>query len=164
VLALLIIGLVSLAIAGIGFARRQSIAGPLRIPAGIVGVILVVSALLPTQPATPESSLPNPLPLTVDSIAAGADVYLNTCAACHGIDARGNGADAGTTPVRPPALTGPGSHLTQHSDGDLHYWISNGLPGGMPAWATRLSDTEIWQVINYLRSLGGAVPAASSSP
>jgi len=55
--------------------------------------------------------------------------------------------------VAPPALTGPRSHLGEHTDGDLHYWIANGLPGGMPAWVGTLSDEEIWHVINYLRGL-----------
>jgi mono/diheme cytochrome c family protein len=101
--------------------------------------------------------------LTVDSIAAGSGVYLNNCAVCHGVAARGNGSEAGTTAVRPPALTGPESHLTQHSDGDLHYWIGHGLTGGMPAWAAQLSDTQIWDVIDYLRSLNGATPAPSDA-
>ena len=158
-----IIGIAVLGVAAIGFARPATWVGTLRFPAGIVGIILVVSALLPSQPATPESALANPVPLTVDSIAAGGDVYLNNCAVCHGVDARGNGSLAGTTAVRPPALTGPGSHLTQHSDGDLHYWIGNGLTGGMPAWAGKLTDLEIWQVIDYLRSLNGA-PLASPTP
>ena len=55
--------------------------------------------------------------------------------------------------MAPPALTGPRSHLGEHTDGDLHYWIANGLPGGMPAWVGTLSDEEIWHVINYLRGL-----------
>ena len=103
-LALLIIGLVSLLIAGVGFARKGSMAAALRIPAGIIGVILILSAILPSQPATPKSSLANPVPLTVDSIAAGGDVYLNNCAVCHGVDARGNGAQAGTTQVPPAGI------------------------------------------------------------
>ena len=162
-ITLLIVGAVCLVIAGLGFARPSGMLATLRIPAGLVGVILVTSGVLPSQPATPDSALTNPVPLTVDSIAAGAGVYLNSCAVCHGVDARGNGSQAGTTAVRPPALTGPGSHLTQHSEGDLHYWIGHGLTGGMPAWAGKLTDTEIWQVIDYLRSLGGAVPSPTPS-
>lgn len=158
-----IIGLIALAIAGLGFVGKPKVAATIRFPALIVGFVLVLSALLPSPPATPESTLANPVSITVDSIAAGAGVYLNSCAVCHGVDARGNGAQAGTTQVRPPALTGPGSHLSQHSDGDLHYWIGNGLPGGMPAWAAQLSDQEIWDVIDYLRSLNGA-PITTSSP
>jgi mono/diheme cytochrome c family protein len=122
----------------------------LRLPAVVVGAVLVVAGFLA---ATPETYLPNPVPSTVQSLAVGRDVYLNNCSACHGADARGGGPQAGTTPVRPPSLAGPGSHLGDHTDGDLHYTIVSGLPGGMPAWAGQLSDEEVWSVINYLRSL-----------
>lgn len=122
----------------------------LRLPAVAVGAILTVSAFFA---ATPETRLPTPIPRTVDSISIGRDVYLNNCTACHGADARGGGPLADTTPVRAPALTGPGSHLGQHTDGDLHYVIANGLPGGMPAWAGQLTDEQIWHVINFLRDL-----------
>ena len=59
----------------------------------------------------------------------------------------------------PPSLL---AHLGQHSDGDLFYWITNGMPGGMPAWASKLSETDRWNLINYLRAINGAKPAAGS--
>jgi mono/diheme cytochrome c family protein len=95
----------------------------------------------------------NPIPPTVDSIDRGQSVFTNSCAQCHGADARGGGPLSNTTQIPPPALTGPSSHLTVHSDGDLFNFISNGLPGGMPAWAGTLSDQDIWDVINFLRSI-----------
>jgi hypothetical protein len=55
-------------------------------------------------------------------------------------------------------------HLGSHSDGDIFYWISNGLPGGMPVWKSTLTDTERWELVDYLRSINGAVPAAGSAP
>ena len=51
-------------------------------------------------------------------------------------------------------------HLNQHTDGDIYYWISTGLPGGMPAWDPTLSDTDRWNLVNYLRSINGHGPAA----
>ena len=95
----------------------------------------------------------NPIPATVDSIDQGRQVFLDSCAKCHGVDARGGGPASNTTQVPPPALTGPSSHLTVHSDADLFTFISDGLPGGMPAWAHTLSDNQIWEVIVFLRSL-----------
>jgi putative copper resistance protein D len=140
-----------------GIGRR---AMGLRLLALALGAVLVIAGFLA---ATPETYLPNPVPSTVQSLSVGQGVYLNNCAACHGADARGGGPQAGTTAVRPPALAGPGSHLGQHTDGDLHYFIGNGLQGGMPAWADRLSDDEIWSVINYLRSIQ-AEPAPTQMP
>ncbi|HVM31331.1 MAG TPA: c-type cytochrome [Candidatus Limnocylindrales bacterium] len=122
----------------------------LRLPALAVGVVLAASAFFA---ATPQTQLPNPMPRTVDSVAIGSELYLNNCAACHGIDARGGGPMSDTTPVRPPPLAGRGSHLDDHSDGDLHYFISYGMPGGMPAWQGTLRDEQIWHVVNFLRDL-----------
>ncbi|HEY7024237.1 MAG TPA: cytochrome c [Candidatus Limnocylindrales bacterium] len=130
--------------------RWSRLVSTLRFPLILLGFVLVGSSFFAN---TPESQLANPVPATVDSIAAGNAVYLNNCSRCHGVDARGGGPDAGTTELRPPALTGPGSHLGQHSDGDLHYFINNGLPGGMPAWSSQLTDQEVWEVIDYLRSV-----------
>jgi mono/diheme cytochrome c family protein len=156
--ATLLIGICLLAVGIAGFAAAQRLraSGPgravvmARIPALVAGVVVTTSAFFA---ATPQTHLPNPIPRTVDSIAMGEQVYVNSCAACHGVDARGGGPLAPTTPVAPPALVGPGSHLGHHTDGDLHYIIANGLPGGMPAWAGTLTDDQMWHVVNYLRAL-----------
>lgn len=153
-----VVGMLALALAIAGWAGAERLRGSaigrtvvtIRLPAAVVGLVLTVSSFFA---ATPESQLANPVPRTVESIAIGARVYANNCATCHGIDARGGGPLSATTPVPPPPLSGPGSHLGDHTDGDLHYWIANGLPGGMPAWAGTLTDDEIWHVINHLRSL-----------
>ncbi len=109
--------------------------------------------------ATPLSSTPNPIPGTVTSVDTGNELYQANCAACHGVDGEGGGPLANTTAIQPPSLK---AHLSQHTDGDLFYWITNGLPGGMPAWASVLSETDRWNVINYLRAINA--PGASIVP
>jgi len=123
----------------------------------VSGVVLVAIPFVGT--ATPLSNTPNPVQVTPDSIRAGSDIYEANCARCHGVDAQGGGPDANTTQVQPPSLR---AHLSAHTDGDLFYFITNGLPGGMPAWAGQLSETDRWNVINYLRSINAA--SASPSP
>jgi putative copper resistance protein D len=49
-------------------------------------------------------------------------------------------------------------HLNAHTDGDIFYWITNGLSGGMPAWGSTLPEHERWDLVNYLRSLSGQAP------
>ena len=115
----------------------------------VAGVALVFISL--TSERTPASGVPNPVPNTVASVARGSDLYQANCARCHGSEARGGGPDAGTTQVPPADLRS--GHVNEHTDGDIFYWITNGLEGGMPAWGTRLSETQRWELVNYLRSL-----------
>jgi mono/diheme cytochrome c family protein len=117
----------------------------------VAGGVLVVAAVLGEQ--TPGSDIVNPIPGTTQSITAGAAIYQANCAACHGAEARGGGPAAGTTQVPPTDLRS--GHLNIHTDGDIYYWISNGQPGGMPAWASRLSENDRWNLVNYLRSING---------
>ena len=116
---------------------------------GIIGGIALI-ALSFAAGETPMSGTPNPIPGTVTSIQAGAELYQANCAACHGVDAKGGGPLAGTTKVPPPSLV---DHVGAHPDGDLFYWIKTGRPGGMPSFATQLSDEQIWDLVNYLRSI-----------
>ena len=126
-LAVLLVGVVAVAYPS-AFQRwgATRLLRTLRLPLIFVGFVVVGSSFFVN---TPETRLPNPVPATVDSIAAGNEVYLNSCSRCHGVDARGGGVDAGTTELRPPALAGPGSHLSQHTDGDLHYFITHRAAG-----------------------------------
>jgi mono/diheme cytochrome c family protein len=124
----------------------------------VIGIALLALSLSGGQ--TPMSNTPNPVADQVTSVDVGYDIYQANCAACHGVDGNGGGPLAGTTPVRPPSLK---AHLAQHTDGDLFYWISNGLPGGMPGWADRLTETDRWNVVNYLRSINGIGPTPHPS-
>jgi mono/diheme cytochrome c family protein len=128
--------------------RRRPLLLALVIAACFGLVIALGSGLLSGGPQAT-----NPIPPTIDSIDRGRDLFAQSCAQCHGVDARGGGPLSNTTQVPPPALTGPSSHLTVHSDADLFQFISDGLPGGMPAWVGKLKDDQIWDVINFLRSI-----------
>jgi mono/diheme cytochrome c family protein len=124
----------------------------------IGGVSLV--GLTASGGQTPMSNTPNQVPAQVTSVTAGYRLYQANCAACHGVDGNGGGPLSGTTQVTPPSLR---AHLSQHSDGDLFYWITIGLPGGMPAWGSQLSDADRWHLVNYLRSINGQGPTAEPS-
>ncbi len=114
----------------------------------------------------PSDSLVNPIPDTVDSVDAGAALYQANCARCHGVDGLGGGPDAGTTQF-PPANLRSG-HLLQHSDADIYTWITDGIQGGMPAWSGTLTETDRWNLVNYLRAIDGRgpspAPSAASAP
>lgn len=151
-----------LLVAGIAMRRRgrrpfgtRLLAGS-GIAAGICGLAVVaaftVAPTLPTPfvPIT-EQFLQNPVPNTPENIQAGRAVFQQSCALCHGPQGRGDGVAALAMNPRPVNLQ---LHVPQHPDGFLHYWISDGVAGTqMPAWKGQLSETQIWQVIRYLREL-----------
>ena len=43
----------------------------------------------------------------------------------------------------------------------IYQSILDGRPKGMPAWGVSLPPTDIWQLVAYIQSLGGTVPATS---
>lgn len=78
-------------------------------------------------------------------VAAGKISYDSSCAACHGVQAEGNAAIGGTPLNDADAARAP----------DCFYlWkIMDGSGGSMPPFSQSLNETEIWQVVTYLRSL-----------
>jgi cytochrome c oxidase cbb3-type subunit 3 len=40
----------------------------------------------------------------------------------------------------------------------IYSTILQGRPNGMPAFTGRIPDQQIWQLVAYVQSLGGAVP------
>lgn len=116
-----------------------------------------------TSPA-PEYKIPpeavkeaNPVKLTPDSIARGKKQYGYDCAMCHGADGGGKG-DIGDFKVQPADYRDAKS-LKDKTDGELFYIIKNGK-GEMPAEGDRAKDNQVWDMVNYLRSLAKKEPVA----
>ena len=77
------------------------------------------------------------------AVKAGAQIYSNECAKCHGAD--GDGLHK-----RPRIVS---TRVSDASDGDLFWLMANGVPWrGMPAWIM-YPEAQRWQVVAYLRSL-----------
>jgi len=101
---------------------------------------------------TPTSTRQNPTANDAATLARGQQLFAQNCAVCHGPLGKGNGELAPQLKPRPADLSG--SHAATHTDGDLSWWISRGIPGtGMPAFGATLPDEDIWALIRYLRTL-----------
>ena len=86
----------------------------------------------------------NPYAGQADAIAAGALVFEDHCAKCHGNDAEGRG--------KKPSLRN--SRVQGATDGEIFWLLKNGnLAKGMPTWS-KLPEQTRWQVIAYVKSLG----------
>lgn len=102
------------------------------------------------------AGIESPVEHTGATVAAGRATYAEFCAACHGVRGRGDGpAAAGLHPPPADLLL----HVSQHTEGELYYYIARGIPGtAMPAWRSILSETERWQLVHYLHALGEGRP------
>ena len=89
-----------------------------------------------------------PIPGDEANLLAGAQLY-NTrgCAGCHGrIDDPNSGSGKNFYP-RAPHLLPPSKGVTDDEVGETHWVVKNGIRfSGMPTFANRLSETELWQV------------------
>jgi len=117
------------------------------------GVVLVV-VIDGQQAAPPASALKNPVASTPKSVEAGRKLFQQYCKACHGEDAKGNGPLA-SKDLHPPNLTDD-VWLYGSSDGEIFSNIRNGVGPkfDMKAWKSKMTDAEVWSIVNYLRSLG----------
>lgn len=100
--------------------------------------------------STLAESMPNPYHDNPEAVQQGHELFVRmNCAGCHAYDATG----------------GMGPNLTDT------YWryggtpatifksIYEGRPQGMPAWNRSLPPEEIWKIVAYIESLGGAYSA-----
>jgi copper transport protein len=79
-------------------------------------------------------------------------VYQQNCVSCHGVSGRGDGPAAQSLPGLAGDFTQP--HFANHTDGQVYAWIKGGKPGtAMPAFESRLTDEQIWQVITHIRNI-----------
>jgi len=95
--------------------------------------------------------LRNPVPRSAESIARGRQLFAKACAVCHGTEGRGDGVAAAALPQRPEDL----SRIAPppiFPDGVVAYRILNGVKM-MPAFKSTLSENEIWDLLNFIRSL-----------
>ncbi len=87
----------------------------------------------------------------------GQAVYERNCLRCHGPSGDGTGPDA-TTLIVPPA----NFHLPQHrlrTDRELYMAVSEGvLFSPMHGWRGRLTEQDMQDVINYIRTLVPFLP------
>ena len=98
------------------------------------------------------AKIKNPVAADPDSIAAGKALYAKNCAPCHGVNGTGGSGND---------LIGPAPDLTdaewQHggTDGEIFTNIKDGIPPdlSMGPWGDRLKDPDIWNIVNFLRSI-----------
>jgi mono/diheme cytochrome c family protein len=105
----------------------------------------------------PEAAkLKNPVPANAASIAAGKQIYDKQCAGCHGDTGKGDGAMGEELNPKPANLV-DADWKHGSTDGEIYVVIRDGVKNsGMKPYGRKLTTHEIWDVVNYLRSIGPA--------
>ena len=98
----------------------------------------------------PNVAKKNPTAPTQESIAAGQKIYSKTCAMCHGKTGDADGPAVIELNIHPAKLSDP--QLATESDGALFWKITTGKKP-MPTYGKRLSETDRWNLVNYVRTL-----------
>lgn len=97
------------------------------------------------------ATIHNPVEGDPDAIAKGHELFLKmNCASCHGYGLMGG---MGPNLVDPYWRYGG-------TPGAIFQTIYSGRPQGMPSWRHALSAEQIWQLVAYIQSKGGTVPAS----
>jgi len=100
------------------------------------------------------AKLKNPVPSDAASIAAGKETYDKQCAGCHGDSGKGDGAMGEELNPKPANLV-DAEWKHGSSDGEIFTVIRDGVKNtGMKPYARKLTTHQIWDVVNYLRSIG----------
>ena len=92
------------------------------------------------------------VPATPESIAAGQQVYQRNCASCHGRSGDG-GPGNDLIPAAPSLVDDQWDHGS--TDKAIFDNIKNGVAPdfNMVPFKDKLKDDDIWNVVNYLRSI-----------
>ena len=94
-----------------------------------------------------ERTARNPLAEATGSHARGKQLYVwFNCVGCHGLNGGGG--------MGPPLLDA--DWIYGSDPASVFQTIAQGRPNGMPAFGGKLPDAELWHLVTYVRSLGGA--------
>ena len=96
------------------------------------------------------SATPSPVDASEPNLTAGAVIYRQNCAVCHGLPGQPASSIAlGMFPKPPQLFKGKG--VTDDPVGETFWLVKNGIRlSGMPGFRDSLSETQIWQVSQLL--------------
>lgn len=109
-----------------------------------------------------------PIQVNEENLVAGAQVYRDQCAACHGFHGKPSSFGAHMYPAAPPLweMHHHGSEtmmgVTDDPPGETFWKAANGIRlTGMPSFKDVLTDTQMWQVSLLLANADKPLPPAA---
>ena len=150
--ALILIGGGGLGYVALGLEPVATASAPLPFEKLITGIALNARV----KKEAPKSS---PIPASDQLYAAGAQIYRDNCAVCHGLPGRDQTAIAKGEFPKPPELF-KGKGVTDNPAGVTYWKVANGIRlTGMPGFSGSLSSEQMWQV-SLLLSNADKLPAS----
>jgi thiosulfate dehydrogenase len=97
------------------------------------------------------------------TLVAGAHIYSQKCAVCHGLHGKPSPIGDNMYPSAPPLWekhrSGNAVGVSDDPAGETYWKVANGIRlTGMPDFRTQLTDTEIWQVTLLLANADKPLP------
>ena len=149
--ALALIAAGGLGYVALGLAPVATSSAPLPFEKLITGIALNARV----DKEAPKSS---PIPASDEVYAAGAKIYRQNCAVCHGLPGQDQTAIAKGEFPKPPELF-KGKGVTDDPVGVIYWKVANGIRlTGMPGFSGPLSTEQMWQV-TLLLSNADKLPA-----
>lgn len=122
---------------------------------------------MPLHERIDREMIPNPpIKADEDNLVAGAEVYADQCALCHGFHGKPSGLGGHMFPSAPPlwekhrhsAVVG----VSDDPPGETYWKVANGIRlTGMPSFKSVLTENEMWQVSLLLANAEKPLPPAA---
>ena len=152
-LAIAAVGLYSYIVSGGLIARQRPPAVEKNVTRWMLDVSVPDSAKAMKNPLTTDSG-------SVDTFA-GQALYKQKCEICHGYDGSGKTEAGGGLYPQPLDLRGP--EVSHATDGELFYFIRNGIRNtAMPGW--QMPDQDTWRLVLYIRNLPKVASVLARDP
>ncbi|MDP2974963.1 MAG: c-type cytochrome [Anaerolineales bacterium] len=103
------------------------------------------------------------LSAAAEDVAKGALIYTDKCAACHGLQGRGDGTQAAGLSSAPANFTDQ-NWMSKATGIGLYRAISEGVAPNMPGFSTKLNEADRVALVAYLRSLTFDMSAPKATP
>ena len=119
-------------------------------PAATAYPAVTMSSLYPGEPVR-DVDVRNPYEENAFAVSEGQRLYSwYNCNGCHALGGGGIG---------PPLMDGEWIYGSEPEN--IFATIVQGRPNGMPSFRGRIPDYQVWQLVSYVRALGGLTPSAT---
>ena len=121
----------------------------------LLGILLInLNVSAQTQPKPWDApanfkTMKNPVATGAASTKAGLALYTKNCASCHGKTGLGDGVKARALKTFPGDFSKDA--YQKQTDGE-HFYKSKFGRDEMPKYEGKLSDDDIWNIVNYMRT------------